>query len=93
MSVSEATQMMSLLRFSINKMQELRRVLKNTNIGNFIPSESKIRKEQSELTSYLPEDHFEFGKMTFQFGSNDEITYKERAYVRVKKLIPFIETN
>ena len=63
MSVSEATQMMSLLRFSSNKMRELRRVLKNTNIGNFIPSESKIRKEQSELTSYLPEDHFEFGKM------------------------------
>ena len=55
--------MMSLLRFSSNK--ELRRVLKNTNIGNFIPSESKIRKEQSELASYLSEDHFEFGKMTF----------------------------
>ena len=47
MSVSEATEMMSLLRFSTNKVRELRAVLKNTNIGNFLPSERMIRREQN----------------------------------------------
>ena len=39
MTPSEGAQLMSLLRLSNLKMRELRRVLVNTKVGNFLPSE------------------------------------------------------
>ena len=66
MTPSEATQMQSLLRLSNHKMRELRRILKNTNIGNFLPSETKIRKVQADLTQHLSIKKVDCGKMTFK---------------------------
>ena len=93
MSVSEATEMMSLLRLSYNKARDLRILLKNTNIGNFMPSEGKIRHEQNKRLAHLGEDQVEFGSASFKFGTIDEHTFKERPYVKVKKLIPFIKSE
>ena len=68
MTPSEATQMQSLLRLSNHKMRELRRILKNTNIGNFLPSETKIRKVQADLTQHLSMEKVECGKNDFPEG-------------------------
>ena len=72
-------------------MRELRRILKNTNIGNFLPSETKIRKVQADLTQHLSIEKVDCGKMTFKkVEKGGEVSYKEKPYIRVKKLIPFI---
>ena len=90
-SVSEATNMMSLLRLSGKKMREFRCLLRNTEIGNFIPSESRLREEQARLTSHLDDEKVEVGKMPFKFITKEnKIKYKERAYFRVKSWISFI---
>ena len=93
MSVSEATNMMSLLRFSNKKMRELRTLLRNTNIGNFIPAEEKIRKEQEKRLGHLNENNTDFGATKFKFGTKEENVFKERPYVKIKGLIPFINSE
>ena len=61
-----------------------RQKIKNTNIGNFIPSEDKIRKEQEMLLGHVNENNTELGTTKFRFGKSDDITYKERPYVKSK---------
>ena len=57
---------MSLLRLSNKTMRELRHALDNTIVGNILPSEPRIRKEQSNLVSHLTSEKVETGKMTFK---------------------------
>ena len=90
MSVSQATQMVSLLRLPTAKVRELRRILKNTGIGNILPSEQQLRLEQSKLTSYLSEDKLEVGKIHL-CAKVDDNKVVEKAYVRVTDLHQFIE--
>ena len=61
MPVSEATHRCHFYVFLTKKMRELRTLLQNINIGNFIPSEDKIRKEQEKLLGHLNGSNTEFG--------------------------------
>lgn len=90
MSVPEATQLMSLLRLSNNKMRDLRKILSNTNVGNFLPSEPKIRQNQKRLTAHLDIDKVETGRVLLQHKRNDTEFLTEKAYVRVKILLSFV---
>ena len=90
MSVNHAVQMASLLRLSTKKMREVRTFLNQTGIGNFLPSENKVREAQSDLTEYLKQENFEMGKVPLETKANDE-KLKERAYIKIESLENFLE--
>ena len=81
MTVIQAVQMTSLLRLSTSKLRDMRNVLRNTGMANFLPSEPKIRKEQSSLTSHISKEKVEIGKALLQTKSGDDRP-SEKAFVR-----------
>ena len=89
MTVTQAVQMTSLLRLSTSKLRDMRNVLRNTGMANFLPSEPKIRKEQTSLTSHISKEKVEIGKALLQTKSGDDRP-SEKAFVRVKDLKQFI---
>ena len=90
MSVDHAVQMASLLRLSTKKLRDVRKFLKNSGIGNFLPSEDKIRETQLNLTNYLKPEHFEMGKMLLQTKANDE-KLQNKAYIKIESIETFLE--
>ena len=89
MTVTQAVQMTSLLRLSTSKLRDMRNVLHNTGMANFLSSEPKIRKEQTSLTSHISKEKVEIGKALLQTKSGDDRP-SEKAFVRVKDLKQFI---
>ena len=88
MKVSEAAQFMSLLRLSNTQMRGIRTVLNKTGVGNFWPSEPKIRDYQESLTTHISDEKIDYGTMKFRL-KDDKI--EDRPYFRVKELKSYIE--
>ena len=59
-------------------------------VGNFLPSEPSIRKEQAALTKHLSIDKVDCGKMNFKVIKNDKVEFQDKAYVRIKEILPFL---
>ena len=75
MSVSNAVQFISLLRFSKKKMRDLRHILANTLTGNFLPSEKQMRRSQLHLTSHLNSENIDSGKITFNVSKKTRMCF------------------
>ena len=52
-SVDSTTGMISLLNMTTRSYRDLKKVLKNTGVGDFLPSEGKIKTHQIEQTKSL----------------------------------------
>ena len=52
-----------------------------------------MKEKQKKKLAHLNEDTTEFGTMKFKYGKADENIFKERAFVKVKELIPFINSE